>query len=192
MPQPRLTIFARFPEAGKAKTRLIPALGPDGAARLYARLLENTLANATKSGLEIELRVTGGSREAFVALCGDGHEIAQQGGGDLGERLARVPAPAIIIGSDAPALDDKMLRQARVALESHEAVIGPASDGGYYLIGFTRPIPFAFSAMAWSTPEVLPETLRRLEANGIEPALLPVLGDIDRPEDLAQWPELLE
>lgn len=192
MPEPRLVIFARYPEAGKVKTRLIPALGPEGAARLYARLLEATLASAAGSGLAVELRITGAPREAFRALYGDKLAIAEQGDADLGERLARVPSPAIVIGSDAPALDAAVLRKARDLLKSHEVVIGPATDGGYYLIGFARPIPFAFNAIPWSTPEVLPETLRRLEAQGIEPALLPVLTDIDTPEDLADWPELLE
>jgi rSAM/selenodomain-associated transferase 1 len=192
MPEPRLTIFARYPEPGKAKTRLIPALGPDGAARVYARLLDMTLASARQSGLPIELRITGGSCEAFIALCGEDLAVTGQGEGDLGERLARVPSPAIVIGSDAPALDAGLLREARNLLESHEVVIGPASDGGYYLIGFARPIPFTFSSIAWSTPDVLPETLRRLGAHGIEPALLPVLADIDTPADLADWPELSE
>jgi len=192
MSEPRLVIFARYPEAGKAKTRLIPMLGPEGAARLYARLLERTLASAKESGLPTELRTTGASREAFAALCGENLAICDQGAGDLGERLARVPAPAIVIGSDAPALDAALLREACGLLDSHEVVIGPAADGGYYLIGFARPIPFAFSGMAWSTSEVLAETLRRFSAEGIEPALLPVLADIDTPEDLAQWPELLE
>jgi uncharacterized protein len=191
MPEPRLTIFARYPEPGKAKTRLIPALGPDGAARVYARLLDMTLASARQSGLPIELRTTGGSRNAFITLCGEDLAITEQGEGDLGRRLSRVPSPAIVIGSDAPALDAALLREARDLLERHEVVIGPASDGGYYLIGFVRPIPFAFSSIAWSTPEVLPETLRRLGAQGIEPALLPVLADIDTPADLADWPELL-
>jgi len=191
MPEPRLTIFVRYPEPGKAKTRLYTALGPEGAARVYARLLEATLTSARASGLAIELRTTGASLEAFAALCGDDLAIADQGEGDLGERLARVACPAIIIGSDAPALDAELLCQARDLLESREVVIGPASDGGYYLIGFSRNITFAFSGIAWSTPEVLPETLRRLSAQGIEPALLRVLDDIDTPEDLADWPELL-
>lgn len=191
MSEPRLTIFARYPEPGKAKTRLIPALGPEGAAQVYSRLLKATLASARQSGLAIELRVTGAPRELFVALCGEDVAIAEQGEGDLGERLARVASPAIIIGSDAPALDAALLRQARDLLEKHEMVIGPAKDGGYYLIGFVRPIPFAFSGIAWSTPEVLPETLRRLAAHGIDAALLPVLADIDTADDLADWPELL-
>jgi len=190
MLEPRLTIFARYPEPGQVKTRLIPALGPEGAAQIYALLLERTLASARQSGLAIELRTTGASEECFASLCGAGLAISPQGEGDLGERLARVAAPAIVIGSDAPALDSAMLLRARALLETHNVVIGPAADGGYYLIAFACPIPFAFSGIAWSTPDVLSQTLDRLGANGIEPALLPILGDIDTPEDLAAWPEL--
>jgi uncharacterized protein len=192
MPEPRLTIFARYPEPGVAKTRLIPALGADGAARIYTRLLERTLASAKASGIAFELRVTGAEQQAFAALCGDDIAIAGQGGGDLGERLARVPAPAIVIGSDAPALDATMLCKSRDLLERHEVVLGPAADGGYYLVGFTRPIPFAFEGIGWSTPSVLTQTLERLSGHGIEPAMLPVLDDVDTPEDLARWPDLLE
>jgi rSAM/selenodomain-associated transferase 1 len=191
MPEPRLTIFARYPEPGKAKTRLIPALGADGAARVYARMLDATLDSARQSGMPVELRITGAVPEAFSPLCGDGVTIVEQGDGDLGERLTRVPAPAIVIGSDAPGLTPELLREAHALLEKFEVVIGPATDGGYYLIGFSRPIPFAFEGIPWSTPTVLSETLERLGAHGIEPTLLPVLTDIDTPEDLDHWPELL-
>ncbi|MCX7864565.1 MAG: TIGR04282 family arsenosugar biosynthesis glycosyltransferase [Novosphingobium sp.] len=192
MTEPQLAIFARYPEAGKAKTRLIPALGAQGAARLYARLLERTLAAARGSGLAIELRITGASPAAFAALLGDDIAMTEQGPGDLGQRLARVPAPAIVIGSDAPGLTPALLRHARNLLARHQVVIGPASDQGYYLIGFSRPIAFAFAGIAWSTPSVLGETLARLRAHGIAPALLPVLRDIDTAQDLASWPELLQ
>ena len=191
MPEPRLTIFARYPQAGQVKTRLIPALGPQGAARVYARLLGDTLDCARQSGLAVELRITGGAPVAFSWLFGGGIAIAEQGDGDLGERLARVAAPAIVIGSDAPGLTPALLRQARDLLAECEVVIGPASDGGDYLIGFSRPIAFAFAGIAWSTPTVLSETLDRLGEHGIEPSFLPVLGDIDTPEDLANWPDLL-
>lgn len=191
MPEPRLTIFARYPEPGKAKTRLIPALGEEGAARVYARMLDATLDSARQSGMPFELCITGGTAEAFAELCGTGIAIVEQGEGDLGERLARVQAPAIVIGSDAPGLTPDLLRQACALLDECEVVIGPATDGGYYLIGFSRPIPFAFEGIPWSTPAVLAETLERLGAQGIEPALLPVLTDVDTPEDLAHWPELL-
>lgn len=184
----RLTIFARWPEAGRAKTRLIPALGAEGAAALYRRLLEHTVAEARASGLPIELRVTGGEPARFHDWLGGDLAVVDQGEGDLGARMARVPAPAILIGSDCPDCDAAMLRRAATALERAPAVVGPASDGGYYLLGIARPMPFLFHDMAWSTEHVLPETLRRLALQRIAPAMLPELGDIDTPADLARDP----
>lgn len=185
----RLTIFARWPEAGRAKTRLIPALGAEGAAALYRCLLEHTVAEARVSGLPIELRVTGGEPARFHDWLGGDLRVADQGEGDLGARMARVDTPAILIGSDCPDCDAAMLRRAATALERVPAVLGPASDGGYYLLGMKRPMPFLFHDMAWSTDAVLPETLRRFALQGIAPAMLPELGDIDTPDDLARYPQ---
>ena len=190
MKDPRLVIFARLPEAGKVKTRLVPAVGEAGAARIYARLLEHTLAEARASDLPIELCTTGGEPGAFREWLGEGFAITQQGEGGLGERLARVEAPALVIGSDCPGISAPILRAAADALEERSVVLGPASDGGYYLIGFHEPVPYLFTDMEWSTPSVFAKTLARLAARGIGPAILPELSDIDTPEDLAAWPEL--
>lgn len=189
MISPRLSIFARLPVPGKVKTRLIPALGEEGAARLYARLLALTVDVARESGLDFELRVTGGEIGAFQGLFGDDVPVVDQGDGDLGVRMARVQAPALIIGSDCPGITAPLLRAAAGALEDRRVVLGPANDGGYYLIGYREPVPFLFEDMEWSTPKVLPETLARLAARGHGPAILPELADIDTAEDLAQWPE---
>lgn len=187
---PRLAIFARYPTPGAAKTRLIPAIGADGAARVHRRLVERTVAAARNSGLVFELRVTGAPMGAFADWLGEDVALVEQGDGDLGARLARVAAPAIVIGSDAPGLTSTLLAEAAAALLTREAVIGPALDGGYTLLGFRQPVPFVFAEMVWSTDTVFEETMRRLRARGIEPWVLPALGDIDRPEDLAAWPEL--
>ncbi|MDG5747686.1 TIGR04282 family arsenosugar biosynthesis glycosyltransferase [Qipengyuania sp. XHP0207] len=187
---PKLVIFARLPVPGKAKTRLIPALGEEGAARLYARLLNRTMEEARASALPIELRVTGGECAAFRSLYGTDLAIRDQGEGDLGERLARIEGPALVIGSDCPGLIAPVLKAAADALEERSVVIGPATDGGYYLIGFRERCPWLFADMAWSTPTVFAETLARCAARGIGPAILPELADIDTPEDLAAWPEL--
>ncbi len=187
---PRLSVFARFPTPGMAKTRLIPAIGADAAARVHRCLVERTVATARDSGLAFEVRVTGAPRAAFAGWLGEDVALVEQGDGDLGARLARVPAPAILIGSDAPGLTATLLATAAAALSTHRAVIGPALDGGYTLLGFREPIRFAFEDMAWSTERVFEETMRRFAAYGIEPLVLPALGDIDRPEDLAACPEL--
>ena len=189
MISPRLSIFARLPVPGKVKTRLIPALGEEGGARLYARLLALTVDVARESGLDFELRVTGGEIGAFQGLFGEDVPVVDQGDGDPGARMARVQAPALLIGSDCPGITAPLLRAAAGALEDRRVVLGPANDGGYYLIGYREPVPFLFEDMEWSTPKVLPETLARLAARGHGPAILPELADIDTAEDLAQWPE---
>ena len=191
MQTPRLAIFARWPEPGKAKTRLIPRLGADGAAALYRNLLEMTVGEARASGLPFHLRVTGGDPERFVDWLGGDLDVRDQGDGDLGEKLARVPTPGMMIGSDCPGVKAALLREAADALSTREAVIGPADDGGYWLLGLREARPDLFTDMAWSTDAVFPETMRRLEAHGIAPHLLPELTDIDTGEDLDAWPGLL-
>jgi hypothetical protein len=189
MVSPKLSIFARLPVPGQVKTRLIPAVGEEGAARIYARLLAHTVEVAKESGLDFELRVTGGEVEAFHSLFGSDVRVVEQGDGDLGAKMARVEAPALLIGSDCPGITPPLLKAAAGALEDRRVVLGPANDGGYYLIGYTEPVPFLFADMEWSTTKVLPETLARLAAHGYGPAILPELADIDTAEDLAAWPE---
>jgi rSAM/selenodomain-associated transferase 1 len=191
MTEPRLSIFARWPEPGKAKTRLIPGLGAKGAAAVYAKLLAHTIEVARASGLDFELRVTGGPDEAFVERFGANLRVVPQGDGDLTDKLSRVPPPAIVIGSDCPGLVPQLLQAARDTLASEAMVIGPASDGGYYLLGYNEDARFAFEGMKWSTPTVFEETLRRFVAQGIRPAVLPELSDVDTLDDLAAWPEFL-
>lgn len=188
---PLISIFARWPEPGQAKTRLIPEFGPEGAAAIYRKLLAHTVEVARASEVPFELRVTGAEPVLFRKALGEDLLVVEQGEGDLSAKLARVPAPAILIGSDCPGLTPDALRAARDTLDTEPVVIGPASDGGYYLLGFRDPAPFAFEGMEWSTAEVFAETLRRFGAQGIRPAVLPELGDIDTAEDLAQWPDFL-
>ncbi len=191
MSEVKLHVFCRWPEPGKAKTRLIPDFGPEGAAAIYARLLEHTVAVAMASGIPFELRVTGAAPERFKAHFGADLTIAEQGDGDLTDKLARVPAPAIVIGSDCPGLTPQHLWAAHDTLATEEMVIGPASDGGYYLLGYNSDARFAFEDMPWSTPQVFEETLRRFVARGIRPAVMPELSDIDTANDLDDWPDLL-
>lgn len=191
MSEVKLHIFCRWPEPGKAKTRLIPGFGPDAAAAIYARLLVHTIGVARASGIPFELRVSGAAPERFKAGFGDDLAITEQGGGDLTDKLARVPAPAIVIGSDCPGLTPQHLWAAHDTLATEDMVIGPASDGGYYLLGYNSDARFAFADMPWSTPQVFEETLRRFVAQGIRPAVMPELSDIDTAEDLEDWPEFL-
>ena len=189
---PRVVLFARYPEAGKAKTRLIPALGAAGAAALHRILTERTVSAVQDAGLALEIRSTGGPVAAFAAWLG-AIRIVDQGDGGLGERLTRAgpPYPTLFIGSDAPDVTPELLRNAADALGHADAVIGPAEDGGYWLIGLARAVPRVFERIDWSTDAVFAQTMARLSDAGIDPVRLPELADCDRPEDLARWPGLV-
>ncbi len=191
MAYPQLHIFARWPEPGKAKTRLIPEFGAKGAAAIYTRLLCHTVEVARDSGLPVQLRVTGAPPERFCALLGGDLEVTDQGEGDLSQRLARVAPPAIVIGSDCPGLTTQHLWAANDALFHRGMVIGPARDGGYYLLGYNEDASFAFDDMPWSTSTVFRKTLDRFVDRGIDGAILPELTDVDVAADLEEWPDLL-
>jgi rSAM/selenodomain-associated transferase 1 len=194
MTELRLVLFTRFPTPGQAKTRLIPALGAEGAAALHRRLTERTLVAMYAARLPIELLVTGAPIMDFHAWLGETLVIKDQGEGDLGARLARAAeaAPVILLGADAPDLSPAHLLAAAEAVRRGEVAIGPAEDGGYWLLGLPIPAPFLFDTMPWSTDALLAATLERLLAHGIVPILLDCLADLDRPEDLARWPELTQ
>lgn len=187
---PQIALIAKYPAPGRAKTRLVPALGEEGAAQLHRRLVERTLATIRASGLPFAVWTTGASHAEFADWLGDDVTFVAQGEGDLGARLARVPAPAIVLGGDIPALTAQHLRDAAAALEGVPAVIGPASDGGYYLLGFREKMPFLWEGMPWGTETVLERTEASLRKNNVPYRLLDELDDCDRPEDLAKWPEL--
>jgi uncharacterized protein len=188
--QPRLVLFARYPAPGQAKTRLIPALGADGAAAVHRALTERTLACLAAAG-EVELRFTGADSAAFAAWLGDVALVAQIEGG-LTERLiaALDPPPVIFFGADTPDLTADIVEAAVRALETHDGVIGPAEDGGYYSIGLAAPHPALFERIDWSTERVFAQTMAKAKALGLDFAVLPRLADCDRPEDLARWPWL--
>lgn len=193
--QPTLVLFARYPIAGECKTRLIPAVGAEGAAKVHRQLAGRTAELLRQSDAPTTIAITGAETSQFAEWMGDeGLRFVPQAEGGLTERLLPfvAKAPVILFGADTPDLDEDHVRSAIEGLKTHEAVIGPAEDGGYYLIGISRPLPELFVDMPWSTDEVLPETLRRLAALNIEPLLLETLADCDRPEDLARWPELTQ
>lgn len=189
---PRVVLFTRYPEPGKAKTRLIPALGEAGAASLHRTLTERTMIAVRDAGLALEIRSTGAPIASFAAWLGT-DVIVDQGEGDLGERLERggPPYPTLFIGSDVPDLTPTLLCNAADALTHADAVIGPAEDGGYWLLGLSHAVDGVFEGIDWGTNSVFGQTMDRLTAAGIDPVLLPELADCDRPEDLARWPGLL-
>ena len=192
-------VFAKAPVAGTVKTRLAGALGAAGAARLAARMLESTTACALEAAVgPVEVCCAPDrSHPAFTALAAGGTVgLSEQGDGDLGHRMHRAleralasQPGAIVIGTDAPALDADYLREAASALTRHDAVIGPAVDGGYVLIGLRRTAPAAlFDGIDWSTSRVLAQTRERLDRLGLGWAELAPLHDIDEPADLRHLP----
>ena len=191
-------VFAKAPRAGYAKTRLIAALGAQGAAQLAERLLHATLEHALEADIgAVELCVTPDRvHPAFVAAAQCGLVIVtEQGPGDLGERMARAfgrvlanHARALLIGTDAPLLDASYLRAATAALDGSDAVFGPAADGGYTLVGLRRPAPALFAGMQWSHDQVMAQTRQRLAALALRHNELPVLHDVDEPADLCHLP----
>jgi uncharacterized protein len=192
-----ITVFAKAPVPGLAKTRLAPALGADGAAALAARMLAHTVEQAVVAALgPVELCTSpDASHPAFQALhVRHGIVLTEQGTGDLGQRMQRAflrglprHGALLLVGTDAPALDSAVLRAAAAALASHDAVFVPALDGGYALIGLRQPAP-VFDGMAWSTPGVMADTRQRLQAAGLRWAELPAVADIDLPADLVHLP----
>lgn len=193
----RIIVFAKAPRAGFAKTRLIPALGAGGAAALATRLLLHTLHEAMRADVgEVELCRTPLNDSLWQTLpLPAGLQISDQEGGDLGERLARAAyrsltagLPCILIGTDCPALDATALREVAMHMRMHDAVIVPASDGGYVALGLHQFVPSIFSEMAWSTEVVAQETLIRLARAGASVHQMPVLHDIDEPTDLQHLP----
>ena len=187
-PNVRVALFTRWPAAGKAKTRLIPALGAQGAADLHRRLTERTVATVRAAGLALEIRSTGADPALFQEWLGI-ERVVDQGDGDLGKRLARTAEqlPVLLLGADIPGLLPRHLTDAAAALARHPAVIGPAADGGYWLLGLAAPHPAVFRDVAWGTNSVLATTLARLPAGTPQ---LETLSDLDTPDDLAHWPGL--
>lgn len=191
----RVLVFAKAPIPGQVKTRLIPALGAERAAQLHRQLVERTLKVAIESGVgTLELCCGSELDHPFFLECARRHSLvlAPQGEGDLGERMQRAFERAldacdwaILIGSDVPALDAEYLRRAAMHLRSDSgAVLGPAEDGGYVLIGLRGPSTDLFRGMPWGSATVLEQTRARLDRLGCRVAELHALWDVDRPEDL--------
>lgn len=185
----RLAIFARAPVPGQVKSRLSPALPPTLAARLYGALLADAFAAAAAADAD----------ERWVYWADSAGETparfrsARQRGAGLGDRLREAFAAlareagdrVLVIGSDTPPLTAAHLDQAFTELETHDVVIGPTVDGGYWGIGLRAPAPALFSDIPWSTREVLTRTLVRAHAAGLRVATVATLEDLDTPHDLA-------
>ncbi|MBD2137758.1 TIGR04282 family arsenosugar biosynthesis glycosyltransferase [Anabaena sp. FACHB-1237] len=191
-----LIIFTRYPEPGQTKTRLIPALGEIGAANLHKQMTEYTMSQVRELreiiDLSVEIRFTGGNTEKMQEWLGRDLWYQCQGEGDLGVRMKRSLTESfhhkkeqvIIIGTDCPSINYQILASGFQQLNNYDIVIGPAVDGGYYLIGLKKTIPDIFDNIGWGTDQVLKETVKVAKSENLSIAYLPILNDIDRPEDL--------
>lgn len=201
-PDSRLLVLTRAPRAGQVKTRLIPQLGAQGAADFHARLIHRCLETVTRAGLcPVELWCVPSCHDRFFQACREryGIELYDQAQGDLGERmhdalataLARAES-AVLIGTDIPSIEAADLDAAFQALQQgKEAVVGPARDGGYYLIGLKQANRRLFDQMPWGTATVFQETASRLQQLEMDWLRLREHGDVDTPDDYRRLPEAI-
>jgi rSAM/selenodomain-associated transferase 1 len=204
MKPPAILVLAKAPHPGKVKTRLLPALSPVEAAEIHRACLADTLRMVSQvKSAERWLLVAGsagGARRLARQLgLGRSWRVAVQGRGDLGARLSRwfrqmagrEPRRVVAVGADSPWIGASLLRRALAVLARRDVVLGPARDGGYFLIGARRWMPNLFRGVSWGTGRVLQQTRRRLSRAGIQAGFLATDFDLDRPEDLRRAARLL-
>jgi hypothetical protein len=193
-PMKHVAVFARRPGPGRVKTRLTPALPPEMALELHCAMLGDTLVAVAQAGADRRhLYWDEPAGETGLAIPA-GFRETHQAGADLGERLERAfqellsgsADRSIVVGTDCPELDVRLLDQALASLDAAELVLGPTHDGGYYLIGLSRRAPAIFRGISWGTDQVLEQTLDRAGEVGLSRTLLPQLSDLDTPEDLVR------
>ncbi len=202
--QDLVILFTRFPHPGKCKTRLAPQLGPEGAALIHRQLVRHTLETLTvfftrKDNTELIIYHDSGSRQKMEGWLGSNYHYRQQQGDDLGQRMADAlryglnkTQNCILIGSDCPDITESILSEALQALRQQELVLGPAHDGGYYLIGAAGSVKVdacsqLFKEIPWGDDTVFAKTLQRAEKLGLKPHILKKLHDIDSIEDLQHF-----
>jgi hypothetical protein len=187
-----LVVFARYPQPGRAKTRLIGPLSAETAAEVQKRCLDVTLACVDAvADIRRVVAVTPDDAD-FSAWVDPGTDVLPQGGGNLGDRLSRVVdrefargcRHLVIVGSDCPTMSPQDLAEAFELLAAHDLVVGPAVDGGYYLIGLSRPAPAIFASIAWGSAHVADQTRQRAREAGLSVAELPVRRDVDTYDDI--------
>ncbi len=191
----RLILFAKAPVPGQVKTRLIPAMGPKAAATLHEKLVFHSLKTAISAGVgPVDLWCAPSTEHPFFIHCVREFqvELHTQLDGDIGQRMAhafsetlKISTDALLMGSDSPCLTCADLRKAKTVLQQNaDAVISPAEDGGYILLGLHLYAPELFSGVAWGTKLVLEQTRTRFRRLGWRWHELPERWDVDRPEDV--------
>jgi rSAM/selenodomain-associated transferase 1 len=193
-PAARIQVFARSPEPGRTKTRLIPLLGETGATAFHARQVHERLGMLSEACLSpVELWCSPSSSTAFFRDCHGryGVSLHDQSTGDLGRRMQHALASALeraetalLVGTDCPSLCAADIVEAITRLQrGTDVVLGPARDGGYYLVAMQQPVPGIFTDMPWGTPTVFAESLIRLGQLGLSHYCLTERMDVDTPED---------
>ena len=193
-------LFTRFPLPGRSKTRLIPVLGAQGAAELQRTMTEHAVAEAsqvtTARQCSIEIHYADGDEASMRTWLGNGYSYRPQADGDIGTRMAQAIMPhlgkkrgVVLIGADCPDISSPLLTEALQAVACNDMVIGPAYDGGYYLIGVSGRlradvVAVLFCGIPWGAPDVYAQTMARAGSQRLTSHILPKLHDIDRPEDL--------
>jgi len=201
----RLIVFTRYPIPGSTKTRLIPALGAEGAADLQRQMTEHTLESVrplAEEGIGVRVLFDGGEAGEMTQWLGEELDLAPQGEGDLGDRMNNAFTGSfqegfekvVVIGTDCPSLDSESVMEAFDLLNENTLVLGPATDGGYYLIGIRSDAPewlyeLVFKNIPWGTDQVLNATVNALAETGLDVGLLDEKADVDEPEDLVHWEE---
>ncbi|MGI0480063.1 TIGR04282 family arsenosugar biosynthesis glycosyltransferase [Geminocystis sp. CENA526] len=200
MKKKSLIIFTRYPEIGKTKTRLIPAIGAEKATNLQRLMTEYTISSIEllKNIIDVEINIyfQGGNKNLMQQWLGDKYHFYPQIEGDLGEKMyrafkdnfARNNQQVIIIGVDCIDLNINILQEAFMALNIHDLVIGKALDGGYYLLGLNSLEKSLFNNIKWGTSQVFSDTISRAKKLHFSIYQLPILRDIDRAEDLPYLP----
>lgn len=193
--------FAREPVPGMVKTRMLPELSPEQACELHRELVFWTAKILAASGVgDVELSVAGNTGSPLFQQCTalGVQAVRRQSGSDLGERMYGALAEGLsryskvlLVGSDSPQIDRSYLEGAVTALDDNDVVLGPAEDGGYVLIGLRSVDRRWFEDIVWGVETVYAETVRQLELTQAKWQALPVLRDIDRPEDLPLWRDIV-
>jgi len=202
--QKEVIIFTRYPEPGNVKKRLIPYLGKAEAARVHRllseRIIRHVLQLEKNRSFRISVHYTGGTRKQMQDWLRHPVILEEQRGNDVGQRMAAALRAAcargahrtVLIGTDCPAMNPDLIAVALDELLHHTIVLGPAYDGGYYLIGLNCFLPeekidLLFQDIDWGTSRVFQQTIRKIEENGFSFATLSPIHDVDRPEDLEHF-----
>jgi rSAM/selenodomain-associated transferase 1 len=195
--EPLIQIFCKAPVLGKVKTRLIHKIGSNAALDLYKQMFERLIGDFLLDTRQTELWISSDKGHEFFEqyavprFLQVGAGLGARMSGALRDGLARHES-VILVGTDLPLINKSYVDKAVSSLRNHDVVLGPAEDGGYGLVGVKADIPDLFSNINWGTEKVLSQTCKKLNRGGLGYSLLPLIWDVDRPEDLQRYNAWLE